>query len=54
MLYLFASQSELFQEEALQGLSYFFGGAFTYFIYRNISHVNKQWIGSLIEAVLLL
>ena len=55
MLYLLTIQSDLLQSEVLRGLSCFFGGAFTYTVFRKIGHVKiKTWLGTIIEISLLL
>lgn len=51
---LIYSESEVVVGEVLRGLSCFFGGAFTYVIYKKIAHFKPSYIsGSIIEATLL-
>tara|TARA_B110000438_G_scaffold224917_1_gene218871 strand:- start:2461 stop:3549 length:1089 start_codon:yes stop_codon:yes gene_type:complete len=48
-------ESELLVSTVLRGLSCFFGGAFTYVIYKKLSHLKPSYIlGSIIEGLLLL
>ena len=52
---LIISESDILVSQVLRGLSCFFGGAFTYFIYKNISHLKPSYIiGSIVETFLLL
>lgn len=53
-LMLMYFQSELLVLKVLRGLSCFFGGAFTYVIYKKLSHLKPSYIsGSIFEAILL-
>jgi peptidoglycan/LPS O-acetylase OafA/YrhL len=53
-LMLIYFESEVLVTNVLRGLSCFFGGAFTYVIYRKLSHFKPSYIsGSIIEAGLL-
>jgi peptidoglycan/LPS O-acetylase OafA/YrhL len=48
-------ESKLLVTEVLSGLSCFFGGAFTYVVYKKIAHFKPSYIlGSIVEALLLL
>ncbi|MBY8220767.1 acyltransferase [Vibrio fluvialis] len=48
-------KSEILVGEVLRGLSCFFGGAFTYTIYKKLSHFKPSYIlGSVIESILLI
>lgn len=47
-------ESEILVSPVLRGLSCFFGGAFTYVIYKKLSHLKFSYIsGSIVEALLL-
>lgn len=47
-------ESEIIMAPVLSGLSCFFGGAFTYVIYKKLSHFKPSYIlGSIVEAILL-
>ncbi len=47
-------ESEILVSPVLRGLSCFFGGAFTYVIYKKISHLKPSYIsGSIVEVLLL-
>lgn len=46
--------SDILISQVLRGLSCFFGGAFTYVVYRKLSHFNPSYfLGSIIEGVIL-
>ena len=48
-------ESKLLVTEVLSGLSCFFGGAFTYVIYKKTAHFKPSYtLGSIVEALLLL
>lgn len=48
-------ESGILESQVLRGLSCFFGGAFTYTIYKKLSHFKPSYIyGSIIEAILLI
>lgn len=52
---LIYSGSEIFVRSVLRGLSCFFGGAFTYVVYKKISHLKASYVsGSIVEAILLI
>ncbi|WP_305842115.1 acyltransferase family protein [Photobacterium leiognathi] len=54
-LYLLTTQSNIITNEALRGLSCFFGGAFIYFIYKKIETIKINFmLGSLLECFLLI
>lgn len=54
-LYLLVTQSEIVNNEVLQGLSCFFGGAFVYLIYKKIDKIKINFmLGSLLEFFLLI
>jgi peptidoglycan/LPS O-acetylase OafA/YrhL len=53
-LLLMYFKSEVLVSPVLRGLSCFFGGAFTYVIYKKLSHFKPSYIsGSIIEVILL-
>jgi peptidoglycan/LPS O-acetylase OafA/YrhL len=48
-------ESDFLVDTVLRGLSCFFGGAFTYVIYKKLSHFKPSYIsGSIVEAILLM
>jgi len=48
-------ESDFLVSSVLRGLSCFFGGAFTYVIYKKLSHFKPSYIsGSIVEAILLI
>jgi peptidoglycan/LPS O-acetylase OafA/YrhL len=52
---LIYSNSEALTGEVLRGISCFFGGAFTYSIYKRLSHLEPPYIsGSIIEAIFII
>lgn len=54
ILILMGQKSDLLQPYVFNGLSCFFGGAFTYVVYTKIKHISIPFIvGSVIEIVLL-
>ncbi|MCF1428891.1 MAG: acyltransferase [Shewanella sp.] len=54
-LILITLKSEILVGEVLRGLSCFFGGAFTYAIYKKLYHLKPSFIlGSVIETILII
>lgn len=54
-LLLIFLESEILVSPVLRGLSSFFGGAFTYVVYKKLSHFKPSYVtGSIIEGVLLI